>query len=97
LPEWQTAIEALVLVIEQSGPTMFARIGFIRALNRGQVRDFNPDGKDHHCGRRMLMRDLWIATGRSIQESSRRPPKELCGVLPVFKVGVRKSCYRPYR
>ena len=72
LPEWQTAIEALMLVIEQSGPTMFARIGVMRALNRGQVRDFNPDGKDHHWGRRMLTRDLWIATGRSIQES-RRP------------------------
>ena len=27
LPEWQTAIEALMLVIEQSSPTMFARIG----------------------------------------------------------------------
>jgi hypothetical protein len=27
LPEWQAAIEALMLVVEQNGPTMFARIG----------------------------------------------------------------------
>jgi hypothetical protein len=54
-----------MLVIEQSGPTMFACIGVMRALKRGHVRDFNPDGKDHHRGCRMLTRDLWIATGRS--------------------------------
>jgi hypothetical protein len=77
-PESQTAIEALMLVVEESGPTMFARIGVMRALNRGHVRDFNPDGKDHHWGRRMLTRDLWIATGRSIQES-RRPPRNSAG------------------
>jgi hypothetical protein len=32
--EWQTAMEALLLVVEQNGPTMFARIGVMRALNR---------------------------------------------------------------
>ena len=31
-PAWQTAIEALILVAEHSGPTMFARIGMMRAL-----------------------------------------------------------------
>ena len=35
LPEWQAAIEALILVVELGGPTMFARIGVMRALNRG--------------------------------------------------------------
>ena len=40
--EWQAAIEALMLVVELGGPTMFARIGVMRALNRGHVRDFNP-------------------------------------------------------
>jgi hypothetical protein len=35
LPEWQAAIEALMLVVEHGGPTMFARIGVMRALNRG--------------------------------------------------------------
>jgi len=32
------------------GPTMFARIGVMRALNRHVERVFNPDRKDHHCG-----------------------------------------------
>jgi hypothetical protein len=35
-PSWQTAIEALILVAESNGPTMFARIGIMRALNRHQ-------------------------------------------------------------
>jgi hypothetical protein len=35
-PEWQAAIEALMLVVERDGPGMLARIGFMRALNRGQ-------------------------------------------------------------
>jgi hypothetical protein len=56
-PEWQAAIEALMLVVELGGPTMFARIGVMRALNRHHVREFNPAGKDHHWGRRKLKRD----------------------------------------
>jgi hypothetical protein len=32
--EWQTAMQALLLVVRQNGPTMFARIGVMRALNR---------------------------------------------------------------
>jgi hypothetical protein len=35
-PEWQAAIEALMLVAESGGPTMFARIGVMRALNYGK-------------------------------------------------------------
>lgn len=31
-PEWQAAMEALLLVAD-GGPTMFARIGMMRALN----------------------------------------------------------------
>ena len=57
LPEWQAAVEALILVVELGGPTMFARIGVMRALNRGHVREFNPSGKQHHWGRRRLKRD----------------------------------------
>jgi hypothetical protein len=34
-PEWQAAMEALILVATLGGPTMFARIGIMRALNRG--------------------------------------------------------------
>jgi hypothetical protein len=32
--EWQAAMEALLLVVEQNGPTMFARIGVLPALSR---------------------------------------------------------------
>ena len=35
-PEWQAATEALLLVAERNGPTMFARIGMMRALNAGK-------------------------------------------------------------
>jgi hypothetical protein len=46
--EWQAAMEALILVATSGGPTMFARIGIMRALNRKVERVFNPDRKDHH-------------------------------------------------
>jgi hypothetical protein len=32
LEEWQAAVEALLLVVKHNGPTMFARIGMMRAL-----------------------------------------------------------------
>jgi len=50
-PEWQAAMEALILVAENGGPTMFARIGFMRGLNRHVPRVFNPDRKDTHWGK----------------------------------------------
>ena len=50
LPEWQTAIEVLMLV-SRSGPTMMARIGVMKALNCHVERTFNPERKDHHSGR----------------------------------------------
>jgi len=40
-PEWQAAIEGLMLVAELEGPTMFARIGIMRALNRNVGRTFD--------------------------------------------------------
>ena len=55
--EWRAAIESLMLVAESGGPTMFARIGIMRALNRNVERVFNPDRKDHHWGRRKLKRN----------------------------------------
>jgi hypothetical protein len=56
-PEWQAAMEALILVAEGGGPTMFARISIMRALNRHHVPEFNPKGKEPHWGRRKLKRD----------------------------------------
>ena len=35
-PEWQAAMDALILVPEQGGPTMLARIGIMRALKCGK-------------------------------------------------------------
>jgi hypothetical protein len=55
--EWQAAMEALILVATLGGPTLFARIGVMRALNRGYVREFNSSRKDTHWGRRKLARD----------------------------------------
>ena len=46
-----------MLVVDLGGPTMFARIGMMQALNRGHVREFNPSRKDPHFGRRTLKRD----------------------------------------
>jgi hypothetical protein len=57
-PEWQAAMEALILVAENDGPTMLARIGIMRALNRHVERVFDPDRKDPHWGKRKLKRDL---------------------------------------
>ena len=56
-PEWQAAMEALGLVVTYGGPTMFARIGLMRALNRHVERVFDTSRKPHHWGRRKLARD----------------------------------------
>jgi hypothetical protein len=55
--EWQTAISELMLAVERNRPTILARIGFMQALNRHKVREFNPNRKDPHWGRRKLTRD----------------------------------------
>jgi hypothetical protein len=55
--EWQAAMEALLLVVEHGGLTMFARIGVMRALNRHVERVFDPSRKDKHWGRQKLARD----------------------------------------
>jgi hypothetical protein len=55
--EGQAAIEAQILVVELGGPTMMARIGVMRALNRHVERVFDPGRKSHHWGKRKLKRD----------------------------------------
>jgi len=47
----------MCIVATSGGPTMFARIGVMRALNRRVERVFNPDRKDHRWERRKLARD----------------------------------------
>ena len=56
LPEWQTAIEALMLC-SRGGHTMLARIGVMKALNRHVERVFNTERKETHWGKRKLKRD----------------------------------------
>jgi hypothetical protein len=46
-PEWQAAIQALMLVVDHGGMTLLARIGINRALHRSVERVFT-DRKDHH-------------------------------------------------
>jgi hypothetical protein len=55
--EWQAAMESLILVATLGGPTMFARIGVMRALNRNVERVFDPSRKETRWGRRKLARD----------------------------------------
>ena len=43
-------MEALILVADLGGPTMFARIGVMKALTRHVERTFDPDRNDHHGG-----------------------------------------------
>jgi hypothetical protein len=57
LPEWQAAVEAMLAVVEHTGPTMFARIGVLRALNRDVERVVHPSPKETHWGKRKLKRD----------------------------------------
>jgi hypothetical protein len=58
---------ALMLAAEGDGPTMFARIGVMRALNRHVERVFDTSRNDHRWGRRKLARDR------------RQRPKRYCG------------------
>jgi hypothetical protein len=56
LPEWQTAIEMLILC-SRGGDPMIAKIGFMKALHRGGVREFKSDRKATHWAKRKLTRD----------------------------------------
>ena len=56
LEAWQTAVKALLLVVELGRPTMMARIGMMRALNRNVERVFNPSRKDKQWGKHKLKR-----------------------------------------
>ena len=55
--EWQAAMESLILVATLGGPTMFARIGIMLALNRNAERTFTGR-KPRSWARRQLKRDM---------------------------------------
>jgi hypothetical protein len=46
-----------LLVTTSGGPTILARIGIMRALNRHVERVFEPSGKEHRWRKRKLARD----------------------------------------
>ena len=56
-PEWQTATQALILAAGGRGPTMDARIGILRALNRNVIRNLTPSPKGTHLGKLKPKRD----------------------------------------
>ena len=53
-PGWQAAMKALGPVATLGRPTMFARPGMLRALDRHVERVLNPDRKDYHWGKPKL-------------------------------------------
>jgi hypothetical protein len=50
-PEWQAAMQALLLVATSGGPTMLARIGIMQALHRHEIRKFDTDRKPPSLGK----------------------------------------------
>jgi hypothetical protein len=44
------AVAEVLMLVARSGPTMMARIGLLKALNRHVERVFNPERKDIHWG-----------------------------------------------
>jgi hypothetical protein len=53
----QAAAHCVTQAAEQGGPMIFAQMAMMRAIHRHREREFNPDRKDHHWGKRKLKRD----------------------------------------
>ena len=56
-PEWQAAAQALLLVATRGGPTMLARIGMMRALDRHEPRSTPAPRRK----RAKAYRIVWVA------------------------------------
>ena len=82
LPEWQTAIEVLLLCSRSSDP-MMARIGVLKALHRNVVREFKTDRKETQWGKQKLKR-----TGR---EALACIVMMLAGVRDVFALSENET------
>ncbi len=55
---WQIAVEHPIRAAETGGGwTWLASIGVLKALHRNREREFNPDRKETHWGKRKLKRD----------------------------------------
>jgi len=58
MPAVATAAEMLTYAAEREMAWVFlARMATLQAIHRHEVRQFNPDAKDHHRGKRKLKRD----------------------------------------
>ena len=78
-------MQALLLVAARDGPTMFARISIMRALNRGCVREFDTSGKDTIGETEIETRPV-MARFRAIPASTRTAsPKQ----MPLISCGAR--------
>ena len=53
----QTAAHCVTQAAENGGPMIFAQMGMMQAIHRHHKREFNPDRKDTHWGKRKLKRD----------------------------------------
>jgi hypothetical protein len=87
-------MECLILVAERNGPTMLARIGIMRALNRRVERMFNPDRKDAHWGRQNLARNLQQQTAACSSVSCSRRLHHHLGYDALGFAGVGVLAYR---
>jgi hypothetical protein len=63
--EWQTAMQCLIPVAENGGPTVMARIGVMRALYRHVVRQFNPGPPRSPSGKGQPPRDRRVRFNRA--------------------------------
>jgi hypothetical protein len=83
--EWLAVMKALLLVAESDGPTMFARIGVMRALNRRVERVFKPSRKAKHWGRRKLGKGAMKA-GREIIAAPSRTDWNIGGLWSLLRM-----------
>jgi hypothetical protein len=57
LEKVQAAAHLVTRAAEHGAPLIFAQIGMMQAIHRDRQREFNPDRKDHHWGKRKPKRD----------------------------------------
>ena len=78
-----------MLVADRGGPTMFARIGVMRALNRQVERVFDPSRKEKHWA---------AANSRAIDEAGSLATRSLgctSGISPLDQPACQYSSMRP--
>jgi hypothetical protein len=87
-PEWQDAMQILMLVAARGWPTMMARIGVLRALHRHDVREFT-DRKETHWGKQKLKRGM--SEGRRREPGGRKSGNQYRGFGRLSRVSIDAS------